>query len=45
MNTPHGVNGNSKLATREKGESITWKSMVERLVLSTEGFIRWNPEK
>ena len=44
MNTPHGVNGNSKLATREKGELIL-KSMVERLVLFTEGFIRWNPEK
>lgn len=44
MDTPHGVNGNSKLATREKGEYIL-ENMVERLVLFTEGFIRWNPEK
>lgn len=44
MNTPHGTNGNSKLATREKGEKIL-NAMVESICNFLESYIPWDPEE
>lgn len=43
MVTPHGVDGNSTLATKEKGEQIM-NAMVDALVAFLEGFIPWEPQ-
>lgn len=43
MCTPHGINGNSTLATAEKGEIIL-NAMVERICNFLENFIPWTPQ-
>lgn len=44
MCTPHGVNGNSTLATKEKGGKIL-EAMVESICAFLEEYIPWIPEK
>ena len=44
METAHGINGNSTLATAEKGEKIL-NAMVESICVFLENFIPWTPEK
>ena len=44
MNSPQGSNGNSSLATEEKGKLIL-EDMKRKMVLLTEEFIRWNPDE
>ena len=44
METAHGINGNSTLATAEKGEKII-NAMVESICVFLENFIPWMPEK
>ncbi len=41
--TPHGSNGNSTLATKEKGETIL-SATIDDLVDFLEEFIRWKPK-
>lgn len=43
MCTPHGTNGNSKLATREKGQQIL-EAMVEGICTFLDSYIPWTPE-
>ena len=43
MNTPTGSNGNSTLATPEKGEKVL-NAMVDSIALFLKEFIPWNPE-
>lgn len=43
MATPHGINGNSTLATREKGEQIL-QAMVDSICGFLEEFIPWTPQ-
>ncbi len=43
MVTPHGINGNSKLATKEKGEKIM-NAMVDALADFLEEFTVWRPQ-
>ena len=42
MCTPHGTNGNSKLATREKGQQIL-EAMVEGICTFLDSYIPWTP--
>ncbi len=42
MCTPHGTNGNSTLATREKGEKIL-AAMVDSICAFLEEYIPWTP--
>lgn len=42
MSTPHGVNGNSTLATKEKGEQIL-NAMVDSIVEFLAEFSAWEP--
>ena len=42
MSTPHGVNGNSTLATAQKGEEIL-DAMLNALETFLNAFIPWNP--
>ena len=42
MCTPHGINGNSTLATAEKGKAIL-DAQVSDLVAFLEEFIKWEP--
>lgn len=44
METAHGINGNSTLATAEKGKKIL-NAMVESICVFLENFIPWTPEK
>ena len=44
MNSPQGSNGNSTLATEEKGKMIL-EDMKRKMVLFTEEFVRWNPDE
>ena len=43
MCTPHGTNGNSKLATKEKGQQIL-EAMVEGICTFLDSYIPWTPE-
>ena len=43
MVTPHGINGNSRNATKEKGEQIM-NAMVEALVSFLDTFVPWEPQ-
>ena len=43
MSTPHGINGNSTLATREKGEQIL-QAMVDSICGFLAEFIPWVPQ-
>ena len=43
MVTPHGTNGNSTLATREKGEAIV-NAQIDDLVNFLGEFIKWEPQ-
>lgn len=42
MCTPHGTNGNSTLATKEKGEQIL-EAMVEGICTFLDSYIPWTP--
>lgn len=42
MCTPHGINGNSTLATKEKGEQIL-AAMVESICAFLQEYIPWTP--
>jgi len=42
MCTPHGINGNSRLATKEKGEKILF-AMVDALEKFLAEFTKWEP--
>lgn len=42
MTTPHGANGNSTLATREKGEQIL-NAMVDGICDFLQSFLPWDP--
>ena len=43
MNSPQGSNGNSTLATEDKGKAIL-EDMKKKMVLFTEEFVRWDPQ-
>ena len=43
MNSPQGSNGNSTLATEDKGKAIL-EDMKKKMVLFTEEFVRWVPQ-
>lgn len=43
MNTPNGINGNSTLATKEKGEKIL-QAMVDSICDFLKEYIPWMPE-
>lgn len=43
MCTPHGINGNSTLATKEKGRKIL-EAMVEGICTFLDAYIPWMPE-
>lgn len=42
MCTPHGVNGNSRLATKEKGEKILF-AMVDAIEAFLKEYLKWEP--
>ena len=44
MRTPTGTNGNSTLATKEKGEKIL-NAMVDEICGFVHGFVAWQPEE
>ena len=43
MCTPHGINGNSTLATKEKGQKIL-EAMVDGICTFLDTYIPWTPE-
>ena len=44
MCSPTGTNGNSTLATKEKGEKIL-NAMVDEICGFVHGFVAWQPEE
>ena len=44
MRTPTGTNGDSTLATKEKGEKIL-NAMVDEICGFVHGFVAWQPEE